>query len=46
MFTRDTAEIIFESDVTRQLLLFANPEEYQKIRADYEEAAKSFKKKV
>lgn len=46
VFTRDTAEIIFESDVTRQLLLFANPEEYQKIRADYEEAAKSFKKKI
>jgi protein disulfide-isomerase A1 len=45
-FNRETASVIFEGDVTRQLLLFATPAEYEKVRAHYEEAAKVFKKKI
>jgi protein disulfide-isomerase A1 len=45
-FSRETAPTIFESDVSRQLLLFAHPAEYEKISASYEEAAKSFRRKL
>ncbi|KAG0556187.1 hypothetical protein KC19_11G033200 [Ceratodon purpureus] len=45
-FNRETASVIFESEVTKQLLLFANPEEFEKVRPNYEEAAKSFKNKI
>lgn len=45
-FSRKTASLIFKSNVKRQLLLFANIADFEKIRANYEEAAKSFKKKI
>lgn len=45
-FTRETANLVFESEVKDQLLLFANPAEFEKIRVDYEAVAKSFRKKI
>ncbi|CAK9857199.1 unnamed protein product, partial [Sphagnum jensenii] len=45
-FSHETASAIFEDEVSRQLLLFALPEEFEKIRDNFEEAAKSFKRKI
>jgi protein disulfide-isomerase A1 len=45
-FSRETAPSIFESEINKQFLLFAGPEEYAKIRPVYEEAAKSFKGRI
>ena len=45
-FSRETAPSIFESEIPRQLLLFAGTEEYETIRPAYEEAAKSFKGRI
>jgi protein disulfide-isomerase A1 len=46
VFSHETASAIFEDEASRQLLLFALPEEFDKIRDNFEEAAKFFKRKV
>lgn len=45
-FSRDATSRIFQSGVTKQLMLFADSEEFSRIRANYEVAAKSFKGKI
>ncbi|KAI5059070.1 hypothetical protein GOP47_0025389 [Adiantum capillus-veneris] len=45
-FNSDTATEIFESSIKKQILLFASPEDFQKILPIFEEAAKSFKGKI
>lgn len=45
-FNRDTATAIFESSIKKQLLLFASPEDLEKVYPVYEEAAKFFKGKI
>jgi len=45
-FSRETAQSIFSSDIQKQLILFAGKEEYTKVSAAYEEAAKSFKGQI
>lgn len=42
----DYVEKLIYRLLSYQLLLFATPAEYEKVRAHYEEAAKAFKKKV
>ncbi|CAK9193037.1 unnamed protein product [Sphagnum troendelagicum] len=46
VFSHETASAIFEDEASRQLLLFALPEEFDKIRDNFEEAAKFFKRKI
>ncbi|CAK9218504.1 unnamed protein product [Sphagnum jensenii] len=45
-FNRETALAIFEDDAYQQIFLFALPEEFEKIHGNFEEAAKSFKRKI
>jgi protein disulfide-isomerase A1 len=45
-FNRETALAIFEDDASQQMFLFALPEEFEKIHGNFEEAAKSFKRKI
>ncbi|KAH8973021.1 hypothetical protein BDL97_01G023400 [Sphagnum fallax] len=51
-FSHETASAIFEDEVSRQCLhvmaglVFALPKEFEKIRDNFEEAAKSFKRKI
>jgi protein disulfide-isomerase A1 len=46
IFNHETASAIFEDEASRQLLLFALPKEFDKIRDNFEEAAKFFKRKI
>jgi protein disulfide-isomerase A1 len=45
-FSHETADLVFDSDIKNQLLLFSYPAEFEKMRGNYEAAAKSFKKKI
>ncbi|CAK9858670.1 unnamed protein product [Sphagnum jensenii] len=45
-FNHETASAIFDDEASRQLLLFALPEEFDKIHDNFEEAAKFFKRKI
>ncbi|KAG0565399.1 hypothetical protein KC19_8G187000 [Ceratodon purpureus] len=45
-FSRETANLVFNADIKNQMLLFANPSEFEKMRENYEAAAKSSKKKI
>jgi protein disulfide-isomerase A1 len=45
-FSRETASDIFSSDINKQFLLFASPEEYKKLKSAYEAVAKSFKGQI
>lgn len=45
-FSRETAQAIFSSDINKQFLLFASPEEYEKVHAAYEGVATAFKGKI
>ncbi|CAM6008438.1 unnamed protein product [Sphagnum balticum] len=45
-FNRETASAIFEDDAYNHIFLFALPEEFEKIHGNFEEAAKSFKRKI
>ncbi|PKU60904.1 protein disulfide isomerase-like 1-4 [Dendrobium catenatum] len=45
-FTRETAPLIFESQIKKQLLLFAQSKDSEKILSVFQEAAKLFKGKL
>jgi protein disulfide-isomerase A1 len=45
-FSRETASSIFESDINKQMILFAGTEGYANVRDVYEETAKSFKGQI
>ncbi|XP_034687822.1 protein disulfide isomerase-like 1-4 [Vitis riparia] len=45
-FTRDSAPLIFESPIKKQLLLFATANDSEKVVPAFQEAAKSFKGKI
>ncbi|KAF6167883.1 hypothetical protein GIB67_027661 [Kingdonia uniflora] len=45
-FTRENAPLIFENPIKKQLLLFANSNDSEKLIAAYQEAAKLFKGKL
>lgn len=46
VFTRESASLIFESPIKKQLLLFATSNDSEKVLPIFEEAAKLFKGKV
>uniref|UniRef100_A0A0D6R5R2 Protein disulfide-isomerase n=1 Tax=Araucaria cunninghamii TaxID=56994 RepID=A0A0D6R5R2_ARACU len=45
-FTRESASLIFESTIKRQIILFVNDKHHEKIMPTFQEAAKFFKGKI
>lgn len=45
-FTRESANMIFDSSIKKQILLFVTANDYEKFIPSFQEAAKSFKGKI
>lgn len=45
-FTRESANMIFDSSIKKQILLFVTAKDYEKFIPSFQEAAKSFKGKI
>lgn len=45
-FTRESANMIFDSSIKKQILLFVTAKDYEKVIQSFQEAAKAFKGKI
>lgn len=45
-FTRESANMIFDSSIKKQILLFVTAKDYEKVIPSFQEAAKAFKGKI